>query len=268
MEEVGPMMAPEADAGRLPARAAMLDVLGHAVIATDMEGVIQYWNAAARELYGFAPDEVVGQQIYYVLPAALGDADIDAMMRGFAEGKPWDGILTIRAKDGAWLRTVHSDRVLRGDDGQPVGIVSSSFPVARVEAAVESERDGFVTKDLVRSLMRSLHRTGHESAMRMRDMGRGFARRANCPGATVYLELFSTMGLGDLKLDDQSATRYVFSGNDLIERVESSTHSTCHLPLGFLEGAVEGLTGRRVLGTEVACQSMGAPRCTFIVSVR
>lgn len=252
----------------LRARAEMLDALGHAVIATDMEGVIRYWNDAARELYGFDAREVVGQQIYYVLPAALGDDEIESMMRGFAAGKPWDGILTIRAKDGTWLRTVHSDRVLRGEDGAPVGIVSASFPVTRVEVAIENERDGFVTKDLVRSLMRSLQRAGHESAMRMRDMGKSFAKRAGCPGVTVYLELFSTMGLGDLKLDDESPTRFVFSGRDLIERVPESPQATCHLPLGFLEGAVEGLTQRRVLGTEVQCQSMGAERCVFIVSVR
>ncbi|HWH09343.1 MAG TPA: V4R domain-containing protein [Candidatus Thermoplasmatota archaeon] len=256
------------DVRRLRANAAMPDALGHAVIATDMEGVILCWNDAARALYGFEAAEVVGKQIYYVLPAALGDEEIEAMMRGFAQGRPWDGILRIRAKDGTWMRTVHSDRVLRGDDGAPACIVSVSFPVARVEAAVEGEREGYVTKDLVRSLLRSMQRAGPESAMRMRELGKGFARRANCPGATVYLELFSTMGLGDLTLDDETPRRLVFSGDDLIERTPGSPHSTCHLPLGFLEGAVEGLTQRRVLGTETRCQSMGAARCVFVVSVR
>lgn len=249
-------------------RTQALDALGHAVIATDMEGTLLYWNDAAREIYGFERHEVLGQQIYFVLPAALGDDDIDAMMRGFARGDPWDGVLSIRTKDGRWIPTVHSDRVLRDPAGKPAAIVSVSFPVARVEQAVASEKHDFVTKDIVRALMSGMLRGGHENAAELRETGKAFARRANCPGATVYLELFSKMGMGDVTLDEERPERYRFSGTGVLGRTERSAHPTCHLALGFLEGAVEGLTGRQALGAEVHCQSMGASRCVFVVSPR
>lgn len=247
---------------------AMLEALGHAVIATDMEGILLYWNEAARELYGFAPEEVLGKQIYYVLPAALGDHEIDAMMRDFAAGKPWDGVLRIRRKDGEWIPTVHSDRVLRDESGTPVAIVSASFAVSRVEEVVSVEKKDVVTKDVARVLLRSLRREGHENAGRMREAGKAFAKKANCPGITVYLETFAAAGLGDLKLDDEAPGRIVVSGSDLFERQSSAAHPTCHLPLGFLEGALASLTARDALGTEIQCQSMGAPRCVFVVRAR
>lgn len=247
---------------------AMLEALGHAVIATDMTGVITYWNAAATRLYGFEAREVVGQQIYYVLPAALGDDEIEAMMQRFAKGEPWDGLLRIRHKSGEWIRTVHSDRVVLDAEGRPAAILSASFAASVAEGAVSGEKADVVTKDVVRTLLRSLRRAGPENALRMRELGRAIARRANCPGATVYLELFARMGMGDLKLDDESPSRFAFSGRDLLERVPESRNPTCDLPLGFLEGAVSALTGGPALGAEVQCQSMGAPRCVFVISRR
>ena len=262
-------MAPQADdIPGAPPGLALLEALGHAVIATDMAGVITYWNEAATRLYGFEADEVLGQQIYYVLPAALGDDEIDGMMRSFEAGKPWDGLLRMRHKSGEWIRTIHSDRVVLGADGKPAAIVSASLAATVAEGAAASEKADAVTKDAVRALLRSLRGPGPENASRMRETGRAMARRANCPGTTVYLELFAKMGLGDLKLDDETPARLVFSGRDLLERVAQSRHPTCDLPLGFLEGAVAALTGRAALGAEVRCQSMGAPRCVFVVSTR
>src|SRR4051812_50127659 len=56
------------DDGSLPAvltpvLAAALDAVVEAVIITDRNGEVRYWNAAATALYGFTPAEAVGQRL-------------------------------------------------------------------------------------------------------------------------------------------------------------------------------------------------------------
>jgi diguanylate cyclase (GGDEF)-like protein/PAS domain S-box-containing protein len=47
----------------LTALAAALDQVVEAVILTDADGAVRFWNQAASALYGFAPHEVVGRQL-------------------------------------------------------------------------------------------------------------------------------------------------------------------------------------------------------------
>jgi PAS domain S-box-containing protein len=250
------------------AEASLLRQLGRAVIATDMDGVITYWNAEAARTYGWSEEEAIGREIYYILPAALPDDEIERMMRGFAAGKEWSGELVIRRKDGAWLRTLHHDRPVRDDTGNIIGVVSvsESFDTRAVEE--DADRRRAVRRPIVRRMLLELGGDGHSSNHKMRQMGRMIARTANCPGMNVYLEAFSGMGLGDLTGDSATSDRYHFSGADLIEVLRGSRQPTCALALGFLETAIEQLTGTIALGAETSCQSMGAPRCTFVVSSR
>ena len=53
--------------------AAVLDAVSRAVVATDTEGNILYWNRAAELLYGWTVDEVIGRHVLDVL-APLDDA--------------------------------------------------------------------------------------------------------------------------------------------------------------------------------------------------
>jgi PAS domain S-box-containing protein len=46
----------ERDEERIRLRAVLLDSLGQAVIATDLEGSIIYWNRAAEDLYGWSAE--------------------------------------------------------------------------------------------------------------------------------------------------------------------------------------------------------------------
>ena len=249
-------------------QARVLAALGRPVIVTDLEGTILYWNRAAQDVYGWSPEEATGQQIYYLIPAALPDDAIDRMMAGFAAGEPWSGELRIRRKDGEWVPTFHTDRVLRDEAGRAVAILSVSDDLREREAQTDAGRQEKVTKGLVRDMLRHLSLRTPLADQTMRRLGRDLARRANSPGLAVFLETFSGMGLGDLKLEDVQGARHTFSGSDLLERREASRQPTCQLPLGFLEGAVEVLGGGGALGTETACQSMGAPRCAFVVTAR
>ena len=50
----------------LPARPSadeLLHALGHAVIVTDRQGRVLFWNGAAEQLYGWPAEEAVGRDI-------------------------------------------------------------------------------------------------------------------------------------------------------------------------------------------------------------
>src|SRR5215211_2433487 len=44
----------------------LLDAVGQAVIATDQQGKIVYWNRAAEELYGWSAEEAAGRSVLEV----------------------------------------------------------------------------------------------------------------------------------------------------------------------------------------------------------
>src|SRR3954469_1352584 len=67
------------DDGSLPAvltpvLAAALDAVVEAVIITDRNGEVRYWNAAATALYGFTPAEAVGQRLEALIQGLGGHA--------------------------------------------------------------------------------------------------------------------------------------------------------------------------------------------------
>ena len=58
----------------------MLDCSGEAIIATDLEGKIIFWNSYAEKLYGWRSDEVLGQNVVIIVPATAAVADAENIM--------------------------------------------------------------------------------------------------------------------------------------------------------------------------------------------
>lgn len=51
--------------------ARLLAGLSDAVIYADAQGVIQVWNEGARRIFGFAPEEAIGQSLDIIIPEGL-----------------------------------------------------------------------------------------------------------------------------------------------------------------------------------------------------
>ncbi len=63
----------------------LLDAVGQAIIATDLQGKIIYWNRAAKELYGWTTEEVMGCPIVEITPSE------GLMERAEVEALPYEG---------------------------------------------------------------------------------------------------------------------------------------------------------------------------------
>lgn len=113
------------DQGAVFSTEEILESLGMAVIATDVSGVIVYWNRASERLYGWSREEVTGRKVEDVLvPAVALDTATD-IMDALRKGVSWSGSFPVRRKDGSLLPGFVVDAGLyRG--GELVGIVGVS----------------------------------------------------------------------------------------------------------------------------------------------
>ncbi len=125
-------------------QAHLLDTVEQAVIATDLEGRITFWNRHAERLYGWPADEAVGRNILEVTPAETSGEQAAEIMSRLAAGEAWSGELGLRRRDGASFPALVTDSPIHDDAGRLVGVVGVSADITerkRNEAAVhEAER--------------------------------------------------------------------------------------------------------------------------------
>jgi len=55
--------------------AAIVESSHDAIVSTDLDGIVQSWNAAAERIFGFIADEVVGRPVTVIFPADRKDED-------------------------------------------------------------------------------------------------------------------------------------------------------------------------------------------------
>jgi PAS domain S-box-containing protein len=99
---------------QLRKQADLLDLAHDAVILSNKEDTISFWNKGAEETYGFTREEAVGKSLH-VLLQTKSDIPFKDIMSSFGNEGLWDGELIHTRKDGDKV-TVHSRWVLRHDE--------------------------------------------------------------------------------------------------------------------------------------------------------
>ncbi len=115
-------------------QAQLLDAVGEAVIATDLEGTVVYWNPAAERLYGWDKGEAVGRDIVDLTvaePTREQAAEILAQVRA---GKTWTGRYDARRADGTLVPVWVTDAPFYDADGRLAGIIGVSSDISELEA--------------------------------------------------------------------------------------------------------------------------------------
>jgi PAS domain S-box-containing protein len=141
---------------RIHLRAHLLDSVGQAVIATDLQGRILYWNRVAEEVYGWSADEALGRDVLTLMPTDATQAQAAEIMQRLTAGESWTGEFTVRRKDGSSLLVMVTDTPVRDESGALVGIIGISWDLTarkaaehEIQAAYERTRRAVAERDRV-----------------------------------------------------------------------------------------------------------------------
>ena len=116
-------------------RARVLDALGEAVIASDVDHRIVYWNRAAERLFGWTREEAIGRIDTDLLPARPGREQTAAIIAGLVHGRPWATEVEIRTRHGVLIPVLMTVAPVRATDGMPTGVVAVVTDLRSVRAS-------------------------------------------------------------------------------------------------------------------------------------
>ena len=124
---------------------ALIEHLADAVIFADREGVIRLWNAGAQAVFGYAPDEVIGQRLDLLIPERLRAGHWTGFDAAIATGTMKHGreSMTTRSmhKDGTDLYVDLSFALVRDAAGRVLGAVAVARDITgRFRAEKETRR--------------------------------------------------------------------------------------------------------------------------------
>lgn len=127
--------------------AAIVSSSDDAIISKSLEGVITSWNEGARRIFGYAPDEIVGQSVLKLIPADRQDEEPRILER-LRRGERVDHFETIRVrKNGQHFPVSLTISPVRDHQGKIFGaskiardITGLKTAFAEREQLLESER--------------------------------------------------------------------------------------------------------------------------------
>jgi PAS domain S-box-containing protein len=100
--------------------AAIVDSADDAIISKDLNGIIQSWNQAARSMFGYTAEEIIGQSVLRLIPKELHHEE-DEILRKLRAGERIDHYETTRVrKNGDLVEVSVTISPIRNDAGQVI----------------------------------------------------------------------------------------------------------------------------------------------------
>lgn len=131
--------------------AKLLDTIGQAAIATNLEGTITYWNHAAEMIYGYSREEALGKNIMDITPAPEAASYAGEIMTQLAKGESWAGEFLVKRKNGETFPVWITNSPVLDQEGKLSGIIGVSTDIterknAEQELEQANERHKLVLK--------------------------------------------------------------------------------------------------------------------------
>ena len=138
--------------------AAIVDSCEDAIIGRDEQGVINTWNSAAMHMFGFQPEEIIGQSVLVIVPPHLHAEEL-ANLERLRKGERIEHYETQRLrKGGQRVNVAVALSPIHDGKGNIIGSAlvardvgareRENAALARLAAIVESSDDAIVAKDL------------------------------------------------------------------------------------------------------------------------
>ncbi len=222
-------------------QAFLLENVSDAIISSDMNFIIQSWNYAAEEVYGWRSDEVIGKSVGDVLqPTYLYEQREQVVEQFFADGH-WKGEVIHRHKDGTSIHILGSVALLKDGEGNPLGVVSANRDISERVRAEEALR-------LSEARWRSLTESSPDRILTLdTDLNIQFANFAS-PGLTVE-ELIGTPLYTYAEKERQAEIKAILEGV-LGTGEDASYETTYDTPDGGVIYYESRVTPRRLRGSD------------------
>lgn len=138
--------------------AAIVTTSDDAIISKDLNGIITSWNEGARRIFGYEPDEIIGQSILRLIPEDLRHEE-DFILGKIRAGERVEHFETTRVrKNGERFPISVTISPIRDDDGTILGASKIARDISerrrgdesrlRLAAIVDSADDAIISKDL------------------------------------------------------------------------------------------------------------------------
>jgi len=154
----------ESDKVHLQFKSTLLNAIGEAVIATDLQGKILYWNGPAERIYGWNSSEVIGENVMEFMSEEESKAHASEIMAALKLGKSWSGEFRVRHRDGHEFPVRVTNTPIVNEQGNLTGIIGVSRDItlrknteeslrksnemARLAVVVRDSRDAITVQEL------------------------------------------------------------------------------------------------------------------------
>jgi diguanylate cyclase (GGDEF)-like protein/PAS domain S-box-containing protein len=154
MHEIGERIAAE-ESARF--QSALLAAIGQAVVVTDAQGQVIFWNPAAERMHGWPAAAALGQPALELVPAASAE-QVREIAETMLEGDTWTGDFLLLRRDGTKFPAIVTDTPVFDDAGNLMAVIGVSTDISErkraeetaqaLAAIVETTGDAIFTKSI------------------------------------------------------------------------------------------------------------------------
>jgi len=137
-------------------QAYLLENVNDAVIGSDRNSIIRFWNQGAERILGWKAKEVLGRSGREILRSEFIHADRETVLKVLAEQGRWRGEAILYHKDGTQVIMEVSSITLRDSNGMITGYVSVNRDIAERKLSEEELRKNVIRTRALADISRTL----------------------------------------------------------------------------------------------------------------
>ncbi|MDP5229054.1 MAG: PAS domain S-box protein [Cellulophaga sp.] len=118
-------------------KANLLNTIGQAAIATDLNGIVNYWNQAAEHIYGWTKEEALGQNIRSLTTSDTTVQQANQIMEALKKGELWSGEFRAQKKDNSTVPVLVTNSPIYNNQNILTGIIGISSDITESKKAEE-----------------------------------------------------------------------------------------------------------------------------------